>query len=179
MQIVKGGCFFAEVREVCARRYSLDLAGMKSIQLRGALMKALTQEQVEFFQEKGYLHVPEVYSAEELEEMRGELDYVMETFANWEAAWRGPWRKEYMDEEEDQQATLVAIHELPNYSAAWTRAVTKRELGNAVGAVLETDTVELHHVTLHAKPPDKGAPFPMHQDLPFFPHEDNRYVDCL
>ncbi len=142
-------------------------------------MKALTQEQVEFFQEKGYLHVPEVYSAEELEEMRGELDYVMETFANWEAAWRGPWRKEYMDEEEDQQATLVAIHELPNYSAAWTRAVTKRELGNAVGAVLETDTVELHHVTLHAKPPDKGAPFPMHQDLPFFPHEDNRYVDCL
>ncbi len=142
-------------------------------------MKELTREQVASFREKGYIRLEQVYSAEEVEEMSEELNCVMETFANWNAAWRGPWRKEYMDEAEDETATLVAIHELQHYSAAWTRAVTNRTLGEAVGSLLDAEAVELHHVTLHAKPPDKGAPFPMHQDLPFYPHEDGRYVDAL
>jgi ectoine hydroxylase-related dioxygenase (phytanoyl-CoA dioxygenase family) len=142
-------------------------------------MDTLSPEEVQFFQENGYIKLEQMYSPEEVEEMGTELDYIMEKFASWDAAWKGPWRKDYMDDKEDEQATLVAIHELQHYSAAWSRAVTKRELGAAVGDLLRTDAVELHHVTLHAKPPDKGAPFPMHQDLPFFPHADNRYVDCL
>ena len=142
-------------------------------------MSALSGEQIDFFREKGYIKLEQMYSPDEVEDMGNELDYIMETFASWDAAWKGPWRKDYMDEEEDEKATLVAIHELQHYSAAWSRAVTKRELGDAVGDLLGSDAVELHHVTLHAKPPDKGAPFPMHQDLPFFPHVDNRYVDCL
>ena len=142
-------------------------------------MRELTEEQVSSFHEKGYLRLEGVYSEDEIEEMRAELDYIMDTFASWDSAWRGPWRKEYMDEEEDAKATLVAIHELQNYSAAWSRAVTKRELGESVASLLGSEEAELHHVTLHAKPPDKGAPFPMHQDLPFFPHADNRYVDTL
>jgi len=139
----------------------------------------LTKEQVEFFKENGFLRLQQVYSPDEVRAMSDELYYVMETFANWDAAWRGPWRKEYMDEEEDKKATLVAIHELEHYSAAWTRAITKPELADAMGALLETDAVELHHVTLHAKAPKAGAPFPMHQDLPFYPHEDGRYLDAL
>ena len=142
-------------------------------------MKTLSSEDVEFFRENGYIKIEQMYSPDEVKEMGSELDYIMETFASWDAAWKGPWRKDYMDKEEDKQATLVAIHELQHYSAAWSRAVTKRELGGAIGDLLGSDSVELHHVTLHAKPPDKGAPFPMHQDLPFFPHADNRYVDCL
>jgi len=48
-----------------------------------------------------------------------------------------------------------------------------------VADLLGCKAVELHHSTLHAKSPDSGAPFPMHQDLPFYPHADNRYVDAL
>ena len=142
-------------------------------------MSVLSGEQIAFFRENGYIKLEQMYSPDEVEDMGNELDYIMETFASWDAAWKGPWRKDYMDEEEDEKATLVAIHELQHYSAAWSRAVTKRELGDAVGDLLGSNAVELHHVTLHAKPPDNGAPFPMHQDLPFFPHADNRYVDCL
>ena len=39
--------------------------------------------------------------------------------------------------------------------------------------------VEIHHNTLHAKGPEAGAPFPMHQDIPFYPHADGRYIDAL
>lgn len=139
----------------------------------------LTAEQIAFFREQGYLRLEQVYSADELAAMSAELDYVIHTFANWGAAWRGPWRKEYLDKELDRKATLVAIHELQHYSAAWTRAVTSPRLAEPVAELLGTDALELHHVTLHAKPPDAGAPFPMHQDLPFYPHEDGRYVDAL
>jgi hypothetical protein len=31
--------------------------------------------------------------------------------------------------------------------------------------------VELHHTKMLVKPPENGAPFPMHQDYPYFPHE--------
>ena len=139
----------------------------------------LTQEQIDFFHEHGFLRLEQVYSPNELRLISDDLNYIMETFANWDAAWRGQWRKEYMDEQEDRKATLVAIHELQHYSAEWMRAMTKPELADAVATLLKTDLLELHHNTLHAKPPDKGAPFPMHQDVPFYPHTDDRYMDAL
>jgi ectoine hydroxylase-related dioxygenase (phytanoyl-CoA dioxygenase family) len=40
-------------------------------------------------------------------------------------------------------------------------------------------TVELHHSTLHIKPPQSGHPFPMHQDNPFYSHTNGDYVDVL
>jgi phytanoyl-CoA hydroxylase len=30
--------------------------------------------------------------------------------------------------------------------------------------------VQLHHTKMLVKPPERGAPFPMHQDYPYFPH---------
>jgi len=39
--------------------------------------------------------------------------------------------------------------------------------------------VELHHSTMHIKPPQAGHPFPMHQDWAFYKHEDSRYIDAL
>jgi hypothetical protein len=139
----------------------------------------LTPTHVDFFRENGFLRLEQVFPPEELKRLSEDLNYVIDTFADWGAAWRGPWRKEYLNEEEEKKATLVAIHELQHYSAAWTRAVTKPDLADAIATLLDTDTLELHHVTLHAKSPDAGAPFPMHQDVPFYPHSDGRYVDAL
>jgi ectoine hydroxylase-related dioxygenase (phytanoyl-CoA dioxygenase family) len=139
----------------------------------------LTREQIDSFHENGFCRLDQVYAPDELGRMSEELDYVIQNFASWSAAWRGPWREKYMDQEEDQKATLVAIHELQHYSAAWTRAFTTPRLVDPLSQLLDSECVELHHVTLHAKPPDAGAPFPMHQDLPFYPHSDGRYLDTL
>ena len=140
----------------------------------------LTQEQVDFYRENGFIRLEQVYDPAELRQMSDELDYIIQNFANWGAAWRGPWREKYMSEEEDKNATLVAIHEMHHFSAAWTRAIANPVLAEALSQLLPSECVELHHTTLHAKPPDAGAPFPMHQDMPFFSHEDGlRYCDTL
>jgi ectoine hydroxylase-related dioxygenase (phytanoyl-CoA dioxygenase family) len=39
--------------------------------------------------------------------------------------------------------------------------------------------VQWHHAILHGKPPERGTPFPMHQDYPFYPHNGPHFVDCL
>ena len=139
----------------------------------------ISKDQCEFYRENGYLKIEGVFDGDELRAMTDELEYIMRAFANWDAGWQGPWRKKYLDAETEKKTQLVAIHELQHYSAAWNRAVSKPELVDSIAAVLETDELELHHSTLHAKSPDAGAPFPMHQDLPFYPHADGRYVDAL
>jgi phytanoyl-CoA hydroxylase len=139
----------------------------------------LTQAQVDYFNEHGFIRLEQVYSPDEIGQMRDELVYMMDTFAHWEGGWRGAWRKEYMEEEDDQKAVLVHIHELHHYSSAWMQAVVKPDLADAIGQLLPSDSVEIHHSTLHAKAPGAGTPFPMHQDDPFYPHADGRYIDAL
>ncbi len=139
----------------------------------------LTQEQINFFNENGYLRLEQVFPPAELAQMSADLNAIIDTFADWGAAWKGEWRKEYMEEEVDKKAVLVAIHELHHYAASWTRGLTKPELADAVGELMGSDCVEIHHSTLHAKAPGTGAPFPMHQDVPFYPHTDGRYLDAL
>ena len=38
---------------------------------------------------------------------------------------------------------------------------------------------QLHHTKLFIKPPEKGSPFPMHQDHPFFPHERHSMIAAI
>lgn len=139
----------------------------------------LTPAQITFFGENGFLRLEKVFPPDELKRISDDLHYIMETFAMWDAAWKGPWRKKYLTDDEDQKAVLVAIHELQHYSAAWTHAITKPSLCDAIATLMDTDSLELHHATLHAKSPDTGAPFPMHQDVPFYAHSDGRYIDAL
>lgn len=138
----------------------------------------LTKEQVQFFNDHGYLHIPRVFTPAETDELSGELNRLMAEWANYEAGWTGPWRKVYMDTETEKKSKLVAMHDLSFYSAAWTRAVTHPRLTEAMSDLLGPD-VELHHSTMHVKPPETGHPFPMHQDWAFYQHADGRYVDVL
>ena len=141
----------------------------------------LTQEQIDFYNENGYLKVEGVYSPEEIAKMKDDLAYMMDKFAFWEAGWRGDWRQEaeYMAADEEAKAVLVHIHELHHFSTAWMHAITKPALGDIVSQLLPSDSVEVHHSTLHAKAPEAGTPFPMHQDDPFYPHANGQYIDAL
>lgn len=138
----------------------------------------LTKEQVSFYEEHGYLHIPQVFSTEETNTLSDELDKLVSEWAVTNQGWTGPWRRAYMSAEIEAKSKLTAMHDLQFYSAAWMRAVTHPRLVAAMGDLLGPD-VELHHSTLHIKPPGTGHPFPMHQDHPFYMHEDGRYVDVL
>ena len=83
-----------------------------------------------------------------------------------------------MNPEVEKQSKLTAMHDLHLYSAAWSRAVTNPRLASALAALIGPN-VELHHTTMHIKPPQTGHPFPMHQDHPFYAHENGRFIDVL
>jgi ectoine hydroxylase-related dioxygenase (phytanoyl-CoA dioxygenase family) len=138
----------------------------------------LSQEQIDFYNEHGYVHIPQVFSKDEIDAMDVELMSLIENFASDDAGWTGPWRKVYMDAATEKKSKLIGLHDLSFYSEAWTQAVTNKKLTAAMVDLLGPN-VELHHSTLHAKPPETGHPFPMHQDWAFYQHENDRYVDVL
>ncbi len=138
----------------------------------------LSEYQIQFFHTHGYLHIPKVFTPPEAEALSGELDRLVQDWAFTSPGWTGPWRLAYMDPETEAASKLTAMHDLHLYSAAWCKAVTHPKLTEALSNLLGPD-VELHHSTLHIKPPQTGHPFPLHQDYPFYKHQDGRYVDVL
>ena len=132
-------------------------------------LASLSEEQVEFYREHGYLRIPSVFTPAEMEALDRELMELIERWSTSEAGWTGPWRKVYMDAATEKKSKLVAMHDLQFYSQAWCAAVVNRKLCGAMSDLLGPN-VELHHSTLHAKPPETGHPFPMHQDWAFYKH---------
>lgn len=138
----------------------------------------LTREQIETYQQKGFLRIPGVYRDAEVEAMRTDLDQLLQDWATTNAGWSGPWRQVYMSPDVEQRSTLTHLHDLHFYSSAWNRAVANPRLTEAIADLLGEPNVELHHTTLHLKPPEAGMPFPLHQDSPFYRHE-GAYIDAV
>jgi hypothetical protein len=139
----------------------------------------LSAEQIAFYHDHGWLRIEQMFTPAETDELSDHLDWIIGTWAIKDQGWTGPWRKQYMDEITEKKSKLIALHDLQLYSDAWARAVTNRKLAAAMADLLDGGPVEFHHTTLHVKPPETGHPFPMHQDLPFYRHADDRYVDVL
>ena len=138
----------------------------------------LSPEQVAFYREHGWLRIPQVFTAGQMDAMDRELEQLIADWASAESGWSGPWRKVYMDAETEKKSKLVAMHDLQLFAQSWAAAVQNDRLCDAMADLLGPN-VELHHSTLHAKPPETGHPFPMHQDWAFYQHADGRYVDVL
>lgn len=139
----------------------------------------LTQEQIASFEENGFLRIPQMYPEDEINAMSDDLDRLIDDWSITDQGWTGAWREAYFDENLDKKVKLTAMHDLHLYSSAWARGASKPELGFALSQLLNKSSVELHHTTMHIKPPQTGHPFPMHQDYPFYEHIDGRYVDVL
>ena len=138
----------------------------------------LSDEQIASYRDLGYLRVFGLFKPSEVQDMREELDWIFSTWADHNAAWKGPWRGKYMTEAEQKTATLVALNDIHLHSEQWLRTACDRRLVDVVADLIGPD-VELHHTTLHAKPPEVGSPFPLHQDHAFFGHEQPAYVDAI
>lgn len=91
----------------------------------------VTQAQIDFFNENGFLRLEQVYSLAEMQVMSDDLKEVMQTFANWDSAWRGPWRKDYIENEEEQKPVLVSIHELQHLHRPWLSGEPERAVAPA------------------------------------------------
>jgi ectoine hydroxylase-related dioxygenase (phytanoyl-CoA dioxygenase family) len=138
----------------------------------------LTEEQKASYAKEGYLKLASVFDGDDVEKMCEEMDWIFETWANHDAAWQGPWREKYMNDSQRASAKLVAINDLHLHSQVWSDFAADRRLVEPIADLVGED-VELHHTTLHAKPPEVGSPFPLHQDNAFCAHADPGYVDAI
>jgi ectoine hydroxylase-related dioxygenase (phytanoyl-CoA dioxygenase family) len=118
----------------------------------------------EVYEENGYLLVPGVFSAAEVEEMRTALARILETVAATEHDTSHTWAGV------DQSLQLKGFHDLQYHDAVFTRMVAHPRLVEILTDLIGPN-VQLHHTKMLVKPPEQGAPFPMHQDYPYFPHE--------
>jgi phytanoyl-CoA hydroxylase len=132
--------------------------------------RALSDEQVASYREQGYLLVQRVFPREDVEAMRAEVADLLGRAESAQRDLNATWRGDYIDDDQRSKLSVLSVHDLQFHSALFSRLLVDDRL-TAIFADLVGPNVQLHHNKLHVKPPEKGSPFPMHQDYPYFPHK--------
>lgn len=130
----------------------------------------ITQKDIDFYGENGYLLVKGVFNEEEVKEMRGAVEGILQRAAQSKFDKNHRWEGDYMSSEELRKLVLKGFHEAHYHHAAFTRAAAHPNMVAVLRGLIGPN-VQLHHSKLLVKPPEKGAAFPLHQDYPYFPHE--------
>ncbi len=136
----------------------------------------LTPEQVAFYQENGYLLVKGVFSKEEAEAFRREGHALIErvnSVSHQDPTWRGARAVTQVE------TKLFHCHDVQFYSAAYSKLLVDDRLTEAAAQIIGSPNVQLHHTKMFIKPPEKGSPFPMHQDYLFFPHDNDSMIAAI
>lgn len=138
----------------------------------------LTPEQIAFYQENGYLLVEGLLTPEEAAFYRQETHALSERLnahKNMDATWGAA--REAVAEAKD--TVILHCHDVQFYSAAFSRLILNERLTGVAADIMGTPNVQLHHTKMFIKPPEKGSPFPMHQDAPYFPHDKHSMIAAI
>jgi phytanoyl-CoA hydroxylase len=121
-----------------------------------------------FFKENGYYLAKNVYSPEEIAAMETDFDRVVEKLLGSGENVNARWGGQLMDAIDGGASTIFHTHNIQSFSAAWLKALVHDRFLDVAESILGPD-IMLHHTKLFCKPPEKGSPFPMHQDWQYFP----------
>ena len=136
----------------------------------------LSQEQIQFYNDNGYLLVKGVFTKEEAAAFRAEghalINRIYQT-EDVDATWGGARQITAV------QTKLLHCHDVQFYSAMFTKLIVDERLTDAASDLMGSPNIQLHHTKMFVKPPEKGSPFPMHQDYPFFPHDHDTMMAAI
>jgi len=135
----------------------------------------LTEDQKQFYADNGYVVVRGLLTPEEAAAYRREthdlaqrLSAQRDINSTWGSA----------NTVTDKPTSLLHCHDVQFHSAAFTRLLGDERLAGAAADIIGPN-VQLHHTKMFIKPPEKGSPFPMHQDAPFFPHIHHSMIAAI
>ena len=131
--------------------------------------RRLTDAELSFYQENGYVHVRGLLSPAEAAAYRAECHALAERIGENDATWAS---------QRSLGTKLTHCHDVQFYSAAFTKLLVDDRF-TAVASAIVGPNVQLHHTKMFIKPPEKGSPFPMHQDYPYFPHERHSMIAAI
>jgi ectoine hydroxylase-related dioxygenase (phytanoyl-CoA dioxygenase family) len=137
----------------------------------------LSREQIGFFNDNGYLLAKGVLSPEEAAACREECHALAERLArsrNIDATWGSARQLEGA-----QDTKILHCHDVQFYSARLARLIVDERVVGPAADIIGSPNVQLHHTKMFIKPPEKGAPFPMHQDHPYFPHGRDSMIAAI
>ncbi|XP_069675940.1 probable alpha-ketoglutarate-dependent hypophosphite dioxygenase [Periplaneta americana] len=135
----------------------------------------LTKEQVDFYRENGYIKLDNIFTEEEINEISDEYDelFARKQHDNMRTEWRG---KDMKNLAKNENVLVLAMHNLQFHSEVFTRLLMNKKFLDAMEDIMQTHNILLHHNKAHLKPPEKGAPYLMHQDYHYFPFKNHSMV---
>lgn len=133
----------------------------------------LTRAEREFYAENGYVHVQGLLSRAEAAAYRQELHELAERAGNADATWSS-----VRAADPGKRLRITHCHDVQFYSAAFTRLLVDPRFTRIAQDIIGPN-VQLHHTKMFIKPPERGAPFPMHQDYPYFPHRNHSMIAAI
>ncbi len=130
-----------------------------------------------FYRDQGFLLVRGVLPRAECARLRDELHGLAARLArkrDLNATWRGSWLKP----EERARVEILHCHDVQFHLGSFSRLLVDPRLLDPVEHVLGPN-IQLHHTKMFIKPPEKGSPFPMHQDYSYFPHRSHSMLAAV
>ena len=127
------------------------------------------QDFADHFDRDGFAIAKGVFTGEILSEMQAEYDRIVAQLERSGEEINARWHGTPSD------SVVLHTHNVQQFSAVWLKALLHEPFLDCARAILGDDVV-LHHTKLFCKPPEKGAPFPMHQDWVYFPSEKDTMI---
>ena len=138
----------------------------------------LTDEQKNFYAENGYLLVKGLLTPEEAADYRQETHALMARLSEVTRRENNSTWGSAKDIAGGVVTQLLHCHDVQFQSAAFAKLIVDDRL-TGVAADIIGPNVQLHHTKAFIKPSEKGSPFPMHQDAPFFPHDHHSMIAAI
>jgi len=136
----------------------------------------MTEEQKKFYRDNGFILIKGLLSRDEAAAYREECHALaarLQKIRNINATWSSA-----KNMAPGQETQLLHCHDVQFQSAALARLIVDaRVMAIATGII--GPNVQLHHTKMFIKPPEKGSPFPLHQDKPFFPHDRDSMIAAV
>lgn len=130
----------------------------------------ITEDDVAFYRENGYLLVRGVFSPEEVAAMQSAIDSILARAAAAHMDRSHTWQGTYLPPDVLKSLVVKGFHDVHYHDASFTRALAHPRMVEVLTRLIGPN-VQLHHSKMLVKPPEKGAAFPLHQDYPYFPHK--------
>lgn len=133
----------------------------------------LAIDQIKSFDDNGFLLVKGLFSKEEAATYRSNLHSLFERInsKDVDATWGSAGER--------GKTQLQHCHDVQFYDASFGKLIVDDRLTGATADLIKSPNVQLHHTKAFIKPPEKGSPFPMHQDAPFFPHQRESMIAAI
>lgn len=138
----------------------------------------LTAAQLQSYDENGYLLVKGLLDRNAAASYRGECHDLVRRLAtseNLDATWDSARGLDARVPE----TSIQHCHDVQFFSAAFSRLIVDERFTEVAAQLMGGPNVQLHHTKMFIKPPERGSPFPMHQDHPFFPHARHSMIAAI